>query len=196
VASSPGPARAAAITTLTRSGKRSPTSRAVPSNRSSGSDASPAPRSMKTSRLSRPPGTGSARGTGLTAHTSQRSSAAGTRARKAAGPPASMIRSWPPARNLSAISVTGKPSRSRGARASTAASECDPAFPASSARATGRPIAPHPMRPTRFICRASSEEAGLGPRNTSVSGTPIVAWPAGSRSRPMRWILSSRIAMS
>src|SRR6266536_6117617 len=64
---------------------------------------------------------------GLTAPTSQRSSAAGTRARKAAGPPASMIRSWPPARNLSAVSVTGKPSRSRGARASTAASECDPA---------------------------------------------------------------------
>ncbi len=137
--------------------------------------------------------TRSSSGIGLTAHTSQRSSAAGTRARKAAGPPASMIRSWPPARNLSAISVTGNPSRSRGARASTAANECAPAFPASSARATGRPIAPHPMRPIRFIPRASSDAGGLGPCGTSLSATPVVAWPAGSRSRPMRWILSSRI---
>ena len=45
--------------------------------------------------------------------------------------------------------VTSKPSSRRAERASTAARKCDPAAPAISA--TGRPTAPQPMRPTRFI---------------------------------------------
>src|SRR5262245_24414636 len=183
VASRPGPATAAATATFTPSGKRSATSRAVPSKSSWDLGPSPAARSTNTSRRSRPaaiaaampsnpakaPGAmrsacplvatiwrssrsnaASPRGIGLTAQTSERSSAAGTSARKAAGPPASMTRSWGAAKNAAASAITGNPSSSRAVRARMPISAWGPASPRRRARATGRPMAPQPMRPTRL----------------------------------------------
>jgi len=202
--SSPGPARPPRSRLDTSEAQ--PTSARFP-RIELGSDASPAQRSMKTSRPPGPghggsdaierasapgamrsacpvdaemprsraqgPDTAEGRREDITAQPSQRSSAAARGRGRPPTAPASMIRSWPPARNLSryrspeAIEIAWGASEHRRQRMRSGLS--------GQQRACTDARSPRPDEPTRSSAARPPEPASAAHRTF---GEPIVAWPA------------------